>query len=292
VFFIVALIATLAYALQGTLMASYYRTVDPLSAVAYRGLSLGVSMLPLLLFVPASDFVSFWLHERDVLIASVCAALGNLYIARAYRNLPVGIASGVGMSFAAIFAGAFGYLLVGEVLSPRQIFFGGLILFNLMLLGRTHSTGPLPQSYNVRQGGFNCLLFGLFLGGAYSLVGVASRTAHPFLIGYLWEFTIGIIAALMAISRPLRGGNSLARIPARDLSKIALFSSPTAIGTGLYALSMTMGPIGVATAIISTMMVFNTVLAAVFYGERMSTKQWILLLLVCGAVVGLKLSSA
>ena len=291
-FFIVALIATIAYAIQGTLMASYYRSMDQLSAVAYRGLSLGLSMLPLLLFVPSVDFGNVPSVAGSILIASVCAALGNLYIARAYCDLPVGIASGMAMSCAALLAGALGFFLLGEVLTPRQIFFSVLVLIALTLLGTTRSTGSTPSNYNVRRGIVNCLLFGLFLGSAYSFVGMASRSIHPFLVGYLWEFTIGIIAALMAVSRRLIGGPTLTKAPARDLWKITLYSSPTAIGTGLYALSMTMGPIGIATAIISTMMVFNTIFAMFLYKERLSAKQWMLLLLVCGGVIGLKLSSS
>ena len=132
-FFIVALIATIAYAIQGTLMASYYRSMDQLSAVAYRGLSLGLSMLPLLLFVPSVDFGNVPSVAGSILIASVCAALGNLYIARAYCDLPVGIASGMAMSCAALLAGALGFFLLGEVLTPRQIFFSVLVLIAVVV---------------------------------------------------------------------------------------------------------------------------------------------------------------
>lgn len=290
-FFIVALISTLAYAIQGTLMASYYRSMDQLSAVAYRGLSLGFSMLPLLLFVSPADFASVPSLAGSILGASVCAALGNLYIARAYCDLPVGIASGMGMSCAALLAGALGFLLLGEVLTPRQIFFSVLVLIALTMLGMARSEEATPNHHNIRRGVINCVLFGLFLGSAYSFVGMVSRSMHPFLVGYLWEFTIGIIAAIMAVGRSFGGGPSITIPPARDLWKITLYSSPTAIGTGFYALAMTMGPIGIATAIISTMMVFNTIFAAYLYKERLSAKQWILLLIVCGAVIGLKLSS-
>jgi hypothetical protein len=53
-FFVLAIAATFGYSLQSTLMTSFYRSVDRLSAVALRGLSLGVTMLPLLLFVDLS----------------------------------------------------------------------------------------------------------------------------------------------------------------------------------------------------------------------------------------------
>jgi drug/metabolite transporter (DMT)-like permease len=56
-------------------------------------------------------------------------------------------------------------------------------------------------------------------------------------------------------------------------------------------MAMTLGPIGIATAIIGTMMVCNTLLARLLYGERLSKRQWLFLLLVCAFVGGLRYAS-
>jgi drug/metabolite transporter (DMT)-like permease len=288
-FFLAAIIATIGYALQSTLMASYYRSMDRLSAVALRGLSLGLSMAPLLLFVPGADFGRVPGQILLILGAAVFAALGNVASARAFSFLPVGVATASSMGFASIFAALIGFVFVGERLTSAQLVFGVLILLGVLLLGISRSTGPLPKEHSVPRGIVSSLFFGIFLGCAYSLVGMVSRELHPFLVGYLWEFIIGIVAAVIAVCRRFLGGPGLSRVPVRDFLGILLFSAPTLFGTGFYALAMSMGPIAVATAIISTMMVVNTILAAVFYGERLTARQWGLLLVVCLLVAGLKI---
>jgi drug/metabolite transporter (DMT)-like permease len=291
-FFLLAIVATAAYALQGTLMVSYYRAMDQLSAVAYRGLSLGVTMLPLLCFVPQAEFSKVPEHALLIAAASSCAALANYFAAISYLYLSVGVACAAAMSFAAIAAAIIGYAFAGESLAAPQMIFAALILVSMLGLGITKSTGPLPPRHDARKGILCSVLVGILLGTAYALVGLLSRALHPFVVGYLWEFVIGVMAAAMAALRPAIGlGAGFSRLPPRDLLRLSLFSAPTAIGTGFYALSMTMGPIGIATAIISTMMVFMTVFAAVIYGEKPTPQQWMLLIAVCLTVAGLKLSS-
>jgi len=288
--FQLGIIATFNYALQGTLMASYYRRMDTLSAVAYRGLTLGLSMLPLLYFVPKDIWINLPTYATIILGASICAALGNWSIAIAYRVLPVGIASALATSFVALAAVINGIIFFEEFLSGFQLLCIFLILLGVCFLGLSKSKGPLPKEYNVRRGIFQSLLFGIFLGLAIALVGSASREFHPFAVGYLWEFTIGIIAALVCLFRGLVGGKSLVVVSKKDFWTILLYSSPTVLGTGCYAMALTMGPIGVVATILSTGMVFSTILAFFFYGERLSARQWITMLFICLAIGALKLS--
>jgi drug/metabolite transporter (DMT)-like permease len=132
------------------------------------------------------------------------------------------------------------------------------------------------------------VLFGLFLGTAIALVGFISRQIHPFAVGYLWESLIGVLAMTYALLRGVWGAAGFSRISPAHFLKIARYCSPTVVGTGCYAFTMTLGPIGIASAIVSSAMVFNTILAALFYGERLTRKQVALLITVCAAVAGLK----
>ena len=122
-FFLVAITATLAYAIQGTLMASVYRRFDKLSAVAYRGVSLGVTMSPLLLFAPREEFSKIPGILPLLLVASIGAAIANFCAAKSYSHLPIGVSSAVSMSFASIFATAIGIIFVGEKLTAQQCLF-------------------------------------------------------------------------------------------------------------------------------------------------------------------------
>lgn len=291
-FFSLAIVAALGYSLQSTLMASYYRRIDRLSAVAYRGISLGISMLPLLFFVPFEEFWKTPQYFILILLASVLAALGNWAIANAYRRLPIGIATACAMSFSSVNVAIISFAFLGERLSFLQLLFIGLILLGVILLGVSRSQGILPTDYDLRRGLSNCFVFGLFLGAAYALVGIASRQLDPFIVGYLWEFIIGLVAAMVAIGRGYLGGLPLTKISRKDFAQILVYSAPTAIGTGCYALAMTIGPIGIAAALISTMMVFSTLFAYFLYGETLGKKQWCLLMLVWLMVAGLKFSTS
>ena len=274
-FFAVAIAATFGYALQSTLMTSFYRSMDRLSAVAYRGLSLGITMLPLLFFVPYSELNVLSPLFYSVAAASFCAALGNWCAANAYSHLPVGIASALSMSFATIVVVVFGYLLFDESLSTLQLILIFGILGAVFGLGVTKSTGSLPDEFSIPKGALNSLLFGIFLGTAYSIIAQASRDYHPFLVGYLWEFTIGIFALLFCCARKWLNASGIERIGVKRFARLSAYSAPTVVGTGAYAMATTLGPVGIATAIIGTLMVFNAVLARFLYGERLSKVRWV-----------------
>ncbi len=290
-FFILAVLATLGYSLQSTLMASYYRSMDCLSAVAFRGISLGISMLPLMLFVSGHDLLRTPAFVPLISIASVLAALGNWSAANAYRQLPVGITSALSMSATSLVVVVIGWSFLGELLSATQLLLICLIMAGGILLGASRSAGTIPADYNAAWGVFNCLMCGLFLGISFALIGTVSRLLQPFIAGYLWEFIIGLAAASVAMARGRLGGAGLSSISLNDFTRVLLFSSPTVLGTGCYALAMTMGPISITTAITNIMMVFSTLLAYFIYDEKLTTLQWVLLFAICSMVVGLRLST-
>lgn len=287
-FFLAAFGAAFGYALQFSLMASFYRKMDTLMAIAYRGLSLGLSLLPLLLWVPQEQFGrigALWFLLPPLFLLT---AAGDWTIANTVRYLPIGIATALANGLIAIVAGLIGYFFFHEVLQVQQMVVMGLIIAAVFLLGFLRSSGTLPREYNVRLGLLNAGLTGLFLAGGYGLVGGLSRTLHPFLVGYIWELGTGITALCFVWLRARAFKVGWSSLSAKEFIKLLVASSPTLIGTGLYAFSMTMGPLGLATAIISTQMVFTTLLSRLLYHEKLSLAQWILLLFICGLVIALR----
>lgn len=290
-FFFLAMLATLGYSAQGTLMVAVYRRMDTLSAVSYRGLSLGVVMLPLLLWMPEET----WNRTPEVLTPLLCAAtitaFGNWCMGNAMRFLPVGTASTLCMGLAAVVTALHGFFFFGERLTPLQIFCGSLILLGGLALGISRAGPSAPPDYNIPKGLLNTFLFGLLLGTGFVLMGGAARKLHPLLAGYLWEFLIGIIALAVIPLRQWFGHGGLARVNFPQFLEISWRSAPTAVGTGCYAFAVTQGPFAIATAIISTTMVLNTILAAFLYHEKLRPAQWLLILLVCIMTIFLKLVS-
>jgi drug/metabolite transporter (DMT)-like permease len=294
VFFIIALTATFAYALQGVLMAKVYRQSDRLSSVAYRGLSLLISMSPLLLLVPQSDFIEFSGLLPQLLLAASLAALANWANAIAFVRLPVGIASALSMAFTALFVALLGQVFLDEQLSPQQWLMGAVTLAMVLLLGASQRRGtPLTSSdYRPLSGILASAAYGSLMSYALILVAGMSRASHPFLVGYAWEASIGLMAMLFALARGrVSAKPGFQRISWSRFRQILVFASPTALGTGCYAYAMTLGPLAIAAAILSTMMVFSMLLGWWLLAERPRLRQWAMMSLVCMSVVALKLVS-
>lgn len=291
-FFAVLLVAVASLSLQSTLMASFYREMDRLSAIAYRGLTLGLTMLPVLFLAAPGASLSV-AAIKLILAAIVAASLGNWCAAISYSVLPVGIASALSMSSASVVTVLISFFAFAERLKAGQAALIFLLLAASGLLAATRSGGALPSEYNPLKGALSSLGFGLFIGAAYVLIGAAARQSDPFIAGYLWESGIGIMAAILALSRLAFGGaTGLQPIKKSRLFRLALYCSPTAAGTGAYNYAMTIGPIGIASAIVSTLMVCNALLAWPLYGEKLGLRQWLLIVAVCLLVVALRYSSS
>lgn len=288
--FAISLLAAFAYALQGTLMASCYREMEQLSAVAYRGLSLIVSMSPILLLAPAEAYSAIPQFIPSILAASLLAALANLAAAHAYCHLPVGIASSLTMSFATLTTAVLGFFFLNDPVTGEQLLLIGLMLLAIGCLGRSNSTGPLPLKHDPLRGVGYSALFGVLIGSSYGFLTDASQGTHPFIAGFLWETVIGCIAVLLAFGRRRLGGLGLAPVSPEKFRRILYYSAPTAVGTGCFAYASAGGSIVIASALLSTIMVFSTLLAMVIYREKLSTVQWSLVLIVCALVAGLHLA--
>jgi|GEM_PF-868856 len=287
-FFGLSLTALIAYSLQYTLVASFYRQMDRLSAVAYRGVSLGITMAPLLLFVPFKDQEDLAKLAPMMLVASIITTVGNWCAANAVAYLSVGVSNALSMSFVTVTAVLLGFAALGEVLSPIQLGLIAATLLGVVGLGLAKSKDALIDKQHATKGLLQSVLAGVFLGIGFVMVASASRKYHPFLVGYVWEFTIGLIAVLMCWMRKLQRGPGLEPVSLKKFTRLALYCAPTAVGTGAYAAATTIGPVGIATAIVCTMMVCTTLLARVMYKERLSRPQWAFLLVVCGLVAALR----
>jgi drug/metabolite transporter (DMT)-like permease len=288
--FFLALLATLSYSLQSTLMVRHYRSLPTFWVVGIRGLSLGLTMLPLLAFVPLNEWprmAGAWPYILGASVMGVAAMFCNV---NAMRRLPASITGATGMSTAALVVVLSGNVFFGEPLPANAQMVIPLILIAVITLGIIKTPGNLPDAHHIAHGLPFAMMFGILLGVGYILVGLGSRHAHPFAVGYFWELGIGLLAMAIAITgQPLTTPQKQALNRSR-VQQIALNASPTALGTGLFALAMSIGPVALASAVNGTNMVFTTLFARKMYGEKLHKRQWVLLGVIVVLVIALRLS--
>lgn len=279
----------LGYAVQITFMARYYRRVDPLLATALRGLSLGISMLPVLLLAKDGSF-SLILSRPWLLIgASFTAALGNWSAAQSLRYMPVGIASACQEGMLVLVVALLGYVFFGEKITLIAGFGILLILLANLLVVLPQKNLEIRVDRKLLIGVLYCMFFGLIMAVSFSLIVKLSRLVDPFTAGYCWEFSIGIIAALMVLGRSLGEKRRMPRADAKTVFGIFVASSPTVIGTACYAWAVTIGPFAIATAIGSILAVAAAALSYFVHGERLTARQSLAIALVVIAIFIIKM---
>ena len=285
-YLLLAVGSMLAHALQSTLMARYYREYHPLRVSVVRGFTLGVTMLALVFFAAPGSLVKLTSEPELLAGAAFSAALGNWAAGKSFQYLPVGIAIGGQMGFMVLTSVSIGVLLWGETLSSQQGIGIALILVgNLIALFRD----SVHLERGTLTGLFYCLLMGLCLAVAFSFVTALSRRVDPLLTAYAWELAIGIVGAVIMFAMRMAGGDTGAPLPANVWGKIMIAAAPTAIGTGCYALAVTMGPMSLVTAVLSTMAVAGAFLGRFVYGERLVPRQWLALGVIVVAVILIRL---
>ncbi|MFN8390946.1 MAG: DMT family transporter [Bdellovibrionota bacterium] len=281
-FLLLAVIAAVAYSLQTTLLTTSYRTVGALATVSYRGLALGLSMAPLLLAVPASDFTQVLPLLPLIVGASALTLFGNWAGARVYLYLPVGVAAAITISFFAAATVAIGMVMLDEQLTLVQSIAAATMLVAVLLTGLT-SPRESNAPFDFKRGVLFSVLFAITIGGAFVIIGWASRQVHPFLVGWLWELGAGVIGILALVL-----GRARTAVPAAELWKIFISSSPTVIGTACYTVAATQGPVGLVATLLTLEIPASSIMAAVIFHERLSKAQWALILVMTAAVAILK----
>lgn len=284
------LLASLGYSVQGTLLARYARSVDSLSLVAYRGLSLALTMWLLLLFVPATAFALPTSAILLLVVVACCWTGANFLSNIAVQSLTVGIATAFSIGSGTVVAMLIEGFVLGRPLSRLQGILVILLLLSVTALAAAKATGPVPERYDPRKGIAAGLGFGLAIGVTWILLGVLSQQYHPFIVGYLGETFVGFTALIAAVVRGrLIHGKGFEILPVPQMIRIGLCSAPTIVGTGAYAYALTLGPVAIPSAILGTLVALNSILAMFLYGEKLTPRQWACVASSAAILVALKL---
>lgn len=286
---LLALLSALGYALNNVLMTRMYRRLDPISASCYRGLALGISMSPLLL-IPvegaAGSADTLGQSWPFVLGAAACCAVANPIGAHLFRVYSVGVATALCMGALVTALAVMGIVVFGEMLTPGQYACVAFLVFaSARLVIRP------GESAELGAGMLSLLAYGVLTGGAFTFVSAGSRLGSPLAVGYAWEVCTGLLLLVVGFGRFFLTGRSLAKVSPDDALRILLYSSPTALGTGCYALATRTAPIAIVSAVVSTQLVFGALLSVWVHQERLTRSQLALVLAVLVGVIAMKLVS-
>lgn len=269
-------------------MTKHYRVLDPLSAVAYRGLSLAVSFSPVLFFVPRPSFAVFFSQFGWVVVAAIIASIANTLAAISLRRLTVALANAIGFCTSALTGIVIDLCIYGRSFSVLQLALLAALFVVLFIFSKGTEKNPLLRDGSLIAGVGFAVLFGVLIGGAFAIVGELSKRSHPILVGFAWESTIGVSALCLAYLRGIFGGPSLALIDGNTFLSILIRAAPTVLGTGLFLYGLTLGPLAIASALLSTTMIFSLVFGALFYHEGFGVREFVLVAIIATIIGALR----
>ncbi|PIR53540.1 hypothetical protein COU76_00655 [Candidatus Peregrinibacteria bacterium CG10_big_fil_rev_8_21_14_0_10_49_10] len=287
VFYFFALTSMLAYALQSALLVRYARKIDGLSLAFYRNISFLVTLLPLLLFSSREEIALVLSYWPRLLLSGITGGVFLAFSFTAYRYIAVGVALTMKQASITILMTVVGVLLYAEALPPLAIALIGVIVGTCIWLSMMRM-GNAPLNRKMVLG----IVFSLVAAVPLIVTNITlidiSRLADPLTSGYFWEGGIGIGSLVIILLRSLLLKKGLQRIERKTLLRIAAASSPTIIGTGCYALALSMGPVSIVNAIASGSIMISALLAWRWYHEKLTRWQWLAMVLIVGAIAGLK----
>lgn len=216
--FLLATFAALLYSLQNAFIVRFARSHDPLSVAFYRNAFLAMGMLPILFLAtdPALGLLDRWTAEplpayfwervpdTKTLLELFLVGLfgGGSYVCMltASRYLPLFLINSF-LQLSPLLLLTFSYLFLGEVVTSWQLFFFFWILVSVLSLTLQKRERMDHLDYRFARGILLALSFVLLGASMMFFLSSATREINPFVVGYLWELSVGIGFGLLLLVR-------------------------------------------------------------------------------------------
>jgi len=288
VFTVIALclLSRIAYTFNDVLVGELAREHDGLEIATYRGLALGLAMAPLLSRVPSSAWHALAARPGELAILVAMTAVANVLHLEAARHLPFGLRAAILVAGIALGGIALGAWFLGERLSLAELGWCALVVTSgvLAALG-DHSTQNLTA--NVPRGAVLTVATSILLSVAAFRFARLARATDPLLVGWAWEFGIGLVLLVPFVWRS-RG--RLMPGAARRFLRTGVRSLPTVVGTGATSVALSLGPLGLWSALAGAQALASAALGAVWHRENIGPKRWACFGLAAIGIGGLALS--
>ena len=279
------LFARFAYSLNDVFIGRLSRRFGRLEVATVRGLALGITMAPLLFWVPATAWRELGARWPLLALLFALTAASNLLQNHAARLLPFGLRAAFLVAGIATTALVLGWTVVGEALAWPQVGLAVLLVGSAVVAapGR-HAAHEIKP--DLVRGATVAVAAALLMGVIALLVRRLSLDTHPFLTAWAWEFGSGaVLLPLLCwrIRRQPRPGH-LARS-----WQILVGSLPTVVGSGASMYALTLGHLGLWGALGGTQVLFTALLGAWWHRETVDLRRWLCFLVAAVAIAGLAL---
>jgi drug/metabolite transporter (DMT)-like permease len=287
-FLALCLVSRLAYAVNDVLVGGRSREYGRLEVAALRGVSLGLTMAPLLLWVPAAAWPAFGRRWPGYLLLIAVTAAANVLQNRAARFLPLGLRSALMISASSVVSLALGALALGERLSLEQAGFCVLLVGSAVVAATGEHAAHEIQP-DIPRGSTLGIAAGTLLGIAALLTKRLAAETHPLLTAWAWEFGAGalLVPALLVQWRRRAPAGA-----ARRFARIAGAAAPTVVGSGASIAAINLGPLAVWAALGGSQVLFTALVAVRRHGEHVGLRRWLCFAAAAAAVAGLALRAS
>ncbi len=284
-FVALCLLARLAYSLNDVFIGRVARRQSRLETAAFRGVSLGVSMAPWLLLVPAGAWPALAGQLWPLLVTVALTALANILQLQAVRFLPFGLRAALMLSSMAAGSVLLGWLVLGERLTPLEVALCACLVGSAVAvaLGQ-HASAEIEL--NVPRGAALTLVAGVVMVCAVLGVKQLAASTHPLLAAWAWEFGAGLILLAPAL---LRARGAAPAVIAERFWRVALAALPTALASGASVLALGFGQLGLWGALGGTQILFTAALGAVWHHETLGWRRALAMAVTVAAVAALAL---
>jgi drug/metabolite transporter (DMT)-like permease len=282
-FLALCLLARLAYAFNDILVGRLAREYGRVEVASLRGVSLGLTMAPLLLWVPAPAWAALGARWPAYLLMIALTGAANVLQNRAARFLPFGLRSALMISAVSVASIVLGAVVFHERLSLPQVAFCGLLVGSAVVAAFGQHAAHEIQP-DIPRGAVLGLASGTLLGVAALLTKHLAAETHPFLTAWAWEFGAGAILVPALLARWREG------IPpgaGRRFARIAAASAPTVIGSSASLAALNLGPLGVWGALGGSQVLFTALIGVRWHDEHMGLRRWLCFAAAAAAVAGL-----
>jgi drug/metabolite transporter (DMT)-like permease len=269
-FIALCLLSRVAYTFNDVLVGGLARKHDGMEVAALRGLTLGVTMAPLLFWVAPGALAELLARPAELSFLIVVTAVGNVLHLEAARCLPFGLRAALLVAGVAIGGIGLGTWFFDERFSLVELGWCSLVVVSGVLAAMgDHSTEKLTA--NVPKGAVLTLTTSALLSVAAFSFARLARATDPMLVGWVWEFGIGLVLLVpLLFRRRFRFEPGIRR----RFLLTGLYSLPTVVGTGATAVALTLGPLGIWSALAGTQALLSAALGAAWHREKIGPRRW------------------